>query len=69
LGDLPALEKIEIIDCDIKTIPPSIQRLVDSRELTLIKTKDELIIYEIGADILKRKKPRRQILHQPGIGE
>jgi Leucine-rich repeat (LRR) protein len=41
LGDLPALEVIEVIDCDIIIIPPSIQRLVDSNKLFLARTEDD----------------------------
>jgi len=57
LENLPALVKIEIVDCAVKTIPPSIQRLVDSGELTLIKTEDEFIDSQHRR--LKRNKPGR----------
>jgi len=50
LGRLPAIEQIEIIDCDVKTIPPSIQRLVDNGKLTLIRNGFELFQYQFAAE-------------------
>jgi len=41
LADLPALEKIEAINCNINTIPPSIQQLIDSKKLSLITKEKE----------------------------
>jgi Leucine-rich repeat (LRR) protein len=40
LADLPRLEKIEIVNCNIKYISQSLQRLIDSGKLTLIKTEE-----------------------------
>ena len=57
LGDLPALEKIEIIGCNVKTIPPSIQRLVDSGELTLFTKEEEFNAHQWAPP--ERKRPRR----------
>ena len=56
LGALPALEKIDISGCDITTVPPSIQKLINSGELTLIKSADELWEYHHS---FERKRPRR----------
>jgi len=39
LADLPSLEKIEAINCNLKNIPPSIQRLIDGGKLTLIRVE------------------------------
>jgi Leucine-rich repeat (LRR) protein len=41
LGDLPVLRKIEAVNCNIKAIPVSIQRKIDSKKLTLIRTEKE----------------------------
>jgi Leucine-rich repeat (LRR) protein len=57
LADLPKLEKIEIVGCNVKTIPPEIQRLVDSGELTLFKTEREFNEFQWSHS--ERKKPRR----------
>jgi Leucine-rich repeat (LRR) protein len=59
LGDLPALEMLQIVDCDIETIPPSIQSLVESGSLDLVK--DEVLAY-YGRMIrsFDRKKRRRR---------
>ena len=56
LGNLPNLERIELMDCNIKTIPPSIQRLVDNGELTLIKNERESFS---DRHFFGRRKPRR----------
>ena len=58
LTDLPALERIDIIDCDIKTIPPVVQRLVDNRELHLIRTEEELRFAFLWHH--DRRRPRRR---------
>jgi Leucine-rich repeat (LRR) protein len=57
LAALPKLEKIEIVSCNVKTIPPEIQRLVDSGELTLFKTEREFNEFQWSHS--ERKKPRR----------
>jgi Leucine-rich repeat (LRR) protein len=57
LADLPKLEKIEIVGCNVKTIPPEIQRLVDGGELTLFKTEREFNDAQWAHS--ERKKPRR----------
>jgi leucine-rich repeat protein SHOC2 len=59
LGDLPALRTIQIVDCDVKTIPPSIQRLADSKDLYLIRNEDELYEYQWTKNHI-RIKPRRR---------
>jgi len=46
LGILSVLGTIQIIDCGIKTIPPSIQKLADNKELRLIRTEDEFYDYQ-----------------------
>jgi hypothetical protein len=58
LGELPLLDTIEIIDCDIKAIPDSIQRLIDSEVLTLVRTALEARGYGL-VSYLRRKKRRR----------
>jgi hypothetical protein len=60
LGDLPALRTIQIVDCDTKTIPPSIQRLADNKELYLIRNKDELYDYQWAKNHFGIK-PRRKL--------
>jgi Leucine-rich repeat (LRR) protein len=57
VGRLPLLEKIEIIGCDVKTIPPSIQRLVDNGELTLFMTDKQFNRHQWAP--LGREKPRK----------
>jgi hypothetical protein len=41
LGDLPALIMLRIVDCNIKTIPPAIQRLADNGELIFLRTAED----------------------------
>jgi Leucine-rich repeat (LRR) protein len=41
LSHLPLLERIEITDCNIKKIPPSIQKLIDTGDITIIKNDYE----------------------------
>jgi Leucine-rich repeat (LRR) protein len=58
LAALPKLEKLEIINCNIKAIPPAIRRLVDNGELTLFKTEREFNMAQWEHS--ERKKPRRK---------
>jgi len=58
LGDLPALEKIEAVNCNIKTIPFSLQRLIDREELVLIRTDKEFDDYDLESHFGKRPKRR-----------
>jgi Leucine-rich repeat (LRR) protein len=57
LGGLPALERLDIVSCNIKTIPPSLRRLADNGELTLLKTGKEYNAHSWSGE---RKKPRRK---------
>ena len=57
LADLPALRFIQIIDCNIETIPPAVQQLVDKGELTIIKTEEEM---RMQMYFHERRKPRRR---------
>jgi Leucine-rich repeat (LRR) protein len=57
LGYLPVLEKIIAVNCNIKTIPSSLQRLIDREELFLFRTKKE---FDDDSDELFRKRPKRR---------
>jgi hypothetical protein len=57
LGDLPELGMLRIVDCNIKTIPPAIQRLADSGELFFSRTaKDDS--YRYFGISKRRRRPR-----------
>ena len=42
LGNLPALKTLDIIRCNIKTIPPSLQKLADSGKLRIMRSIEDL---------------------------
>jgi len=60
LGDLPALELLEIVECNVKTIPPSIRYLADSGELSLFRTKKEHLRHDWDWHPSQRRKHRRK---------
>jgi Leucine-rich repeat (LRR) protein len=61
LGELP-LEKLDIIDCNVETLPPSLQRLEDNGELTVHRTQEEFQKRQWGLHNLgNKRKPRRRM--------
>jgi len=55
LAELPALQGINIAGCDVKKIPPSIQRLIDNGELVVCREESKYGEYEVDlCDVKKR---------------
>ena len=57
LADLPALQGINIANCGVKKIPPSIQRLIDNGELALCRDESKYSKYETD---LCETRPRKK---------
>ncbi|MDR2509531.1 MAG: hypothetical protein LBC77_02680, partial [Spirochaetaceae bacterium] len=57
LSALPALEEINIRGCKVKTILPSLQKLADNDELTIIKDKDDERANSLPWRTRKRRRP------------
>jgi Leucine-rich repeat (LRR) protein len=55
LAELPALEGINIAGCNVKKIPPSIQRLIDNRELVVCREESKYGEYEVSLSDVKKR--------------